>query len=488
MDRLEDDEIRSIARLMKAVGDLPNISYLVAYDRRRVEEALSGNIDGRGAAYLQKVIQLPIPLRPMMDYEVKEFLLTLLPAETIPALFADGKLSDELVNLIVKNIDTPRDVKRLAALYSAIEPTLRGEVNPVDVLGYCLLSILSPELRDLVSEDTDKFVNDPSNIDRLFVRREDKNKSISERVGVEVSLDLERILRFLFPTFGGSRDDARFGRIQQKQHLLTILFLGNPPFRLSRAKTVNVWMNPTTNEFEELFQNGRLHDLIGNLARLLPLEGLGMGTESFVFMANFLAARRGRDAVQAKNVAYTVRDFLMSLGERKRANKAAAKEIYQALAESGDTMLTASVLRSHMFAFGMVPSVSERGGPTFFTRSEIDALIPSEIERYKTLVMSGDWLNSPGEVSTIFAIEQSQSWTPDLRSVAEGQIAEGNNIERFAALFTPPGWSIEEGTVGKFVSEELVISLLQNAKPMDDFHGEAVSNLLRSLRRDADPE
>lgn len=54
IDRLTADEIREVVRLVKLVGELPNVSYLLAFDRRRVEAALE---DGR--AYLEKIIQVP---------------------------------------------------------------------------------------------------------------------------------------------------------------------------------------------------------------------------------------------------------------------------------------------------------------------------------------------------------------------------------------------------------------------------------------------
>lgn len=42
LDRLTDDEIREIVRLVKLVGDLPNVAYLLSFDRARVEQAQPG--------------------------------------------------------------------------------------------------------------------------------------------------------------------------------------------------------------------------------------------------------------------------------------------------------------------------------------------------------------------------------------------------------------------------------------------------------------
>lgn len=41
LDRVDDTDIRELARFVKAIGDLPSISYLVGYDHVRVQKALA---------------------------------------------------------------------------------------------------------------------------------------------------------------------------------------------------------------------------------------------------------------------------------------------------------------------------------------------------------------------------------------------------------------------------------------------------------------
>jgi predicted KAP-like P-loop ATPase len=71
LDRVEDAEVRAVAQLVRAVADFPGISYLLAYDRDRVVEALGGGAtaekEARGNAYLEKIELVPISrtvLRP----------------------------------------------------------------------------------------------------------------------------------------------------------------------------------------------------------------------------------------------------------------------------------------------------------------------------------------------------------------------------------------------------------------------------------------
>ncbi|WP_439410039.1 P-loop NTPase fold protein [Bradyrhizobium sp. DASA03076] len=39
LDRVEDDEIRTVAQLVRSVADFPGISYVLAYDSKRVIQA-----------------------------------------------------------------------------------------------------------------------------------------------------------------------------------------------------------------------------------------------------------------------------------------------------------------------------------------------------------------------------------------------------------------------------------------------------------------
>lgn len=66
LDRVEDDELRAMLRLVKLVGDLPNVSYVLALDFGRVREVLAGGKAlSYGQAFLEKIFQVPIYLPPI---------------------------------------------------------------------------------------------------------------------------------------------------------------------------------------------------------------------------------------------------------------------------------------------------------------------------------------------------------------------------------------------------------------------------------------
>src|SRR5919204_5583747 len=57
VDRLRSDEIRDVVRLVRLTGSFPQMVYLLAFDRTRVEQALD-ETGTSGRAYLEKIMQV----------------------------------------------------------------------------------------------------------------------------------------------------------------------------------------------------------------------------------------------------------------------------------------------------------------------------------------------------------------------------------------------------------------------------------------------
>lgn len=66
IDRLGLEEVRDVFRVVKSVADFPNITYLMAFDKRVVTRSLEGLHRGSGEDYLEKIVQVPFEL-PLAD-------------------------------------------------------------------------------------------------------------------------------------------------------------------------------------------------------------------------------------------------------------------------------------------------------------------------------------------------------------------------------------------------------------------------------------
>ena len=287
LDRVEDDEVRAVAQLVKAIGDIQGISYLVAYDPERVADALGrGSGDDRrrtGEAYLEKIIQHPVPLRPLFSHDVTALLNALLYHHDL-ALPAD--LSDEenqVVEHIRQSAKTPRELKRLVGSYAVLDRMLRKEISPADLLGYCWLLTKTPTLREAIAQNVDLMVDDPSadEISRRVIRQMNKKGKLepAEILGAAVA-GQEKLIGLMFPRFGSNHSDESGARISRRRNLVRALYLGDPPGIASSDDVRKLWDVPDEailcEELKRLLKVGELRPIIDRLDDLLsklPEEG-----------------------------------------------------------------------------------------------------------------------------------------------------------------------------------------------------------------------
>ena len=148
IDRLTSAEIRDIFKLVRLTASFPNMVYLLAFDRIRVEQALSEEgVPGR--AYLEKILQLSVDVpmipRELLRRQVFERMNGVL--DDIDGLrFAQKLWADVYVEVIEPLIGNLRDVTRFAL---SARPTIRAlghQVETVDLLALEALRVFRPEL------------------------------------------------------------------------------------------------------------------------------------------------------------------------------------------------------------------------------------------------------------------------------------------------------------------------------------------------------
>ncbi|WP_165419073.1 KAP family P-loop NTPase fold protein [Rhizobium leguminosarum] len=154
IDRLEPGDIRSIMQMVKSIGKLPNVVYLLSYDRDLVWHALDGTLDRIGPRYAEKIVQqeleLPTPkqnaLLSLLDQEIG-FLTDAIPDETRwHYIIRDG---------IQRWIKTPRDVVRLANAVKFAWPGLENEIDRADLLAMEGLRLFDTAVFNWVRENRD---------------------------------------------------------------------------------------------------------------------------------------------------------------------------------------------------------------------------------------------------------------------------------------------------------------------------------------------
>jgi len=154
IDRLDDNEIATIFKLVKLAADFTHTAYILAFDQAVVTKALAkryADSEESGSSFIEKIVQVPIEL-PRSDESVLQTMT--LQAMTRILEAAEIELADDDVNRfslvfqrhLAPHIGTPRMAKRIANAIEFAIPLLANEVNVADLLLVHTMSVLFPSL------------------------------------------------------------------------------------------------------------------------------------------------------------------------------------------------------------------------------------------------------------------------------------------------------------------------------------------------------
>jgi hypothetical protein len=158
LDRLRTSEIRDIFKLVRLTASFPNLIYILAFDRQRVEKALAEDaIPGRD--YLEKILQTAIDL-PAIPPEVltRETLRAIdaaLSGLEAPGPFDNGLWVDVFMEIVRPLIRNMRDVNRYVTALRGTVVVLEGEVALVDVMALESVRVFLPDVFALLPTMTE---------------------------------------------------------------------------------------------------------------------------------------------------------------------------------------------------------------------------------------------------------------------------------------------------------------------------------------------
>jgi hypothetical protein len=473
LDRVDDDDVRVVAQLVKAIGDIKGVSYLVAYDPNRVADALGrGSDDERrrtGESYLEKIIQHPIPLRPLFSNDVLALFDALLQAH---GLKLPSDLSDEereVIECIRESVTTPRELKRLVGSYAVIDLMIRGEISPADLMGYCWLLAKAPAIREAIASNPDAVVDDPT-YHEISRRVLDKmGKSVPD---LSVILDVpvgehEEILKLLFPRFGKTRKVDTGNRLSRRRNLIRVVYLGDPPGIARRDQVVALWNENDPNvlalTLNRLLVTGKLRPIIDRLDDLLPK--LPEAGDVRFFRALAKALFRETDWLLApeenRSIAEDAGTHLMRLGLRDKRQVKRVKTIVEALAKVNDLIFVPFILRKHLFKWGLtIHNRDPLHGEFVFDKTETEDLLARTVPIFRTALLDGTLLRRIPNSEALFALSNAAKWDDDVRASLTKQLQYPEARASFAALMIPPGYSIEKKFLDQIIDSDAVLAAM----------------------------
>lgn len=195
IDRLTTLEIREIFKLVRLTASFPNIIYVLAFDRERVEQALTEDgIPGR--AYLEKIVQLSfdVPHAPekLLRSQVFEELNRIL-APVTNATLDESRWRDVYWEVIDPLFSNMRDVTRYAISAQSTIRSLCVEVDLVDLLAMEALRVFRPELAHQLS----KFRSELTSTREVMGRKDDRAQKAIDALLAKFPED-DEVVRALF--------------------------------------------------------------------------------------------------------------------------------------------------------------------------------------------------------------------------------------------------------------------------------------------------
>lgn len=147
IDRLSPEEAIAIFRLVKSVGRLPNVMYLLVFDRELAEKAVKERFPSEGPHFLEKIIQAGFEVPAPLQADLNGAVLT-----AIQDICGDPeeaqvvRIMNLFYDIVAPHITTPRHVARYQNAINVTWPAVAGEVSLADFIALEALRLYEPAL------------------------------------------------------------------------------------------------------------------------------------------------------------------------------------------------------------------------------------------------------------------------------------------------------------------------------------------------------
>lgn len=208
IDRLDDNEIKLIFKLVKLTANFPNTVFLLTYDRNKVEKILTIDKNGfEGGEYLKKIVQVSFLLPEPDLQDLWQILLEDLDA-TIKAVYGEVNVDEKrwgnLFYAGLKNLfSTIRDIKRfISSLRLDWSIVSKNDITPVDFIGIEAIRVFAPQFYSAMSANKDLFTaTNSSSLEDDRSARETKYNELLKLVPANIKQSIDEICKQLFPQF-----------------------------------------------------------------------------------------------------------------------------------------------------------------------------------------------------------------------------------------------------------------------------------------------
>lgn len=230
IDRLERQEIQALFKTVRLSADFERVSYILAFDRDVVAASLGERYGGgdasQGAAFLEKIIQVPLHLPPAKKEALRQIAFEGADAAIkLAGIELAKEQGQTIATYFIRGLESRLSTPRHAHLFSNALlfalPILKGEVNVVDQVLIEGLRIFYPLIYEEVRANPELFLRTQT----VFGENRSAEKTkrfldgVTSALTVEQREDVQGLLEYLFPRIGrvgyGGEWDATWARDQR---------------------------------------------------------------------------------------------------------------------------------------------------------------------------------------------------------------------------------------------------------------------------------
>jgi hypothetical protein len=493
IDRLFSLEVFEMVRIIKAVGGLPRVGYVLAWDSAYVSSALEKLGVPYANSYLDKIVQVRMPLpnlslsarRQLVDKALDE-----LDPEALRPRFKgqDQRLSHFYHSGLRDLLEQPRDIARVFNAVQMMEPLLRDEIVFADILGLAALSVKAPLVFELLRKNPRLFVGRVGDDHDLREKSKDviQNGMQERKAAYDASSSprgVQRVIHYLFPSvaeaegsYALSRASYVEGNIAHPAKLAIALQLSMADGDVSIKAARRYLQQPEqrTDVVASLTQENcnEFLDLLGDVAESLHGEGIIDIEELCLSIARlpeqplFVQRSNGHRKVLsfgAEGVAlHTICMLLHATDERRMSAIAERISLDAETLSCAAEIVTRSYLPGREQGFQQISASAEAKAEILRTFAS-NVLKASESGRLFEM-------NNPG--FTLWTMARVvPSACPEIYKALQ---AEDHTLDKFALQFLGGRWDSTKGAVYSLPSDETLHSVYC---PADEFKLHAAARL-----------
>ena len=464
VDRIEDNEVHMVAQLVRAVVDFSGISYVLAYDDRRVSQILGRGDEPRGREYLEKIVQIPISVPLLLPAEIVELLLASLRDifnghQKLLSEFDEPRFKQLNEFMVPEILRTPRDIKRTVGVFCVFFDMLGQEVDASDLLAFSALTTKAPRTVDMIRKNYALYINDYwRDSDFLAHQKEQERKPEDikdQRIhSDERSVAVENLMGFIFPVLDFS------GRSQNRETtsqslcryrpLLMALRLGLFPKDYPTDEIQDLITKPSdeiTDVIKSKVQEDDFPLFWDRLCDVYTDSKFESAThdEFWEGMRKFTMKSDGKfpDGYSAMkdlncNVSKLFFQKFCSMNESVRDD---GNRILLKLFNEGDVEISPGIVRRHIHMYGIYGWEARSSEKFLMTKDETELLAKKIVDRELPRLLNGRLLSNLWRPDVLFLIKDVQGdLSEECRSYFDSLVDDDATLPGVSLFFNGLGY------------------------------------------------